>query len=525
MLVEGQNRITPYNNISTTEQGSTVSIKQYMPNLSMHSPEVKSQSPTLSTLQKGPKRKYFEQWVYDVSDQTSLHGLIWYTRVQNIWIRLIIVLAVITIVFGMPAFITFKLYFWSFDQSLITTIEPISDPYVKYPVITFCNPGLFKKSSLETYDISNELANYISWSLEFNVKSIYDYMSTHTSGFKQRTEELKDELDQLLIDHNLTILELYKRLAIHCNETVNFCEIHRRFYDPTIGDGRHCCEVLFDTNPIFTHKGTCYKTNRTIFEHFPLAFSNIRIWTNLLVNRTPEFELGFRGSDAVLSNGIFFAVSNDLDHPAATLMEYHYATKASSSYNIGISISEVSFPILYFCTSIIGRFWQVDRTALDTCQKDINVDEFVRNYGVNYSKLNCQVFKDLDNHGQCSINSYFGIHMKPSKPACLPKDLLDQKYVINDGFMNGNLSRPINSTCKYECFSRHYILKVNQGGLDLKSLKKLVATYQELDPDYTAITPEKIKAEDFIVFNFYFESFDFTRIVLSQETFTDILCK
>ena len=66
---------------------------------------------------------------------------------------------------------------------------------------------------------------------------------------------------------------------------------------------------------------------------------------------------------------------------------------------------------------------------------------------------------------------------------------------------------------------------MNQGGLDLKPLKKLVATYQELDPDYIAITPEKIKAEDFIVFNFYFESFDFTRIVLSQETFTDILCK
>ena len=333
MLVEGQNRITPCNNISTTEQGSKVY---------MHSPEVKSQSPTLSTLQKGPKRKYFEQWVYDVSDQTSLHGLIWYTRVQNIWIRLIIVLAVITIVFGMPAFITFKLYFWSFDQSLITTIEPISDPYVKYPVITFCNPGLFKKSFLETYDISNELANYISWSLEFNVKSIYDYMSNHSSGFKQRIEELELQLDQLLIAHNLNILELYKRLAIPCIDTINFCEIHRRFYDPTIGDGRHCCEVLFDINPIFTHKGTCYKTNRTIFEHFPLAFSNIRIWTNLLVNKTPEFELGFRGSDAVISNGIYFAVSDDLDHPAATLMEYHYATKASSSYNIGISISEVS---------------------------------------------------------------------------------------------------------------------------------------------------------------------------------------
>ena len=64
MLVEGgggQNRVTHCDNVSTTEQGSTVSIK--------HSPETNRQSPTvLSYLQdeksKGPKRKYLEQWVH-----------------------------------------------------------------------------------------------------------------------------------------------------------------------------------------------------------------------------------------------------------------------------------------------------------------------------------------------------------------------------------------------------------------------------------------------------------------------------
>ena len=95
MLIEGgggQNRVTHCDNVSTTEQGSTVSIKQYIPNLAMHSPETNRQSPTvLSYLQdeksKGPKRKYLEQWVHDVSDQASLHGLIWYTRIQNIWVN------------------------------------------------------------------------------------------------------------------------------------------------------------------------------------------------------------------------------------------------------------------------------------------------------------------------------------------------------------------------------------------------------------------------------------------------------
>ena len=112
MMVEGQNTVTPSN-----EQGSTVSIQKYKP--------IQSSPTFLSALQdenrKGPKRKYFEKWVFDTCEESSLHGLVWYTRVQNIWIRLIILLAVIITVFGMPSFVTFKLYLWSFDESLVTT--------------------------------------------------------------------------------------------------------------------------------------------------------------------------------------------------------------------------------------------------------------------------------------------------------------------------------------------------------------------------------------------------------------------
>ena len=72
-----------------------------------------------------------------------------------------------------------------------------------------------------------------------------------------------------------------------------------------------------------------------------MSFSNIRIWTNLLVNRTPNFEMRFRGSDSVVGNSIYFAISDDLDHPAATIMENSYATRSGSSYNLGIYIQEV----------------------------------------------------------------------------------------------------------------------------------------------------------------------------------------
>ena len=73
-----------------------------------------------------------------------------------------------------------------------------------------------------------------------------------------------------------------------CNEFVLSCEVHRH----TLNDpDHHCCDVLFDTEPIFTNKGTCYRTNKTIYEYYPYSFSAIKIWTNLLQDQTPGIKI------------------------------------------------------------------------------------------------------------------------------------------------------------------------------------------------------------------------------------------
>ena len=53
-----------------------------------------------------------------------------------------------------------------------------------------------------------------------------------------------------------------------------------------------------------------------------------------------ELDVIFRGSDAINANGITYTIS-DYDHPATSMTTSPFATQKSSSYFIGLSISEV----------------------------------------------------------------------------------------------------------------------------------------------------------------------------------------
>lgn len=132
-----------------------------------------------------------------------------------------------------------------------------------------------------------------------------------------------------------------------------FCEIHRKLFN-NFSTKQTCCDAIFDKRPIFTAKGICFSTNTSIFEHYPYTFSAIKIWTDALKGKVvgkffcqrecyakrlnlffAEYEMVFKGSEALEKDGIYFAIG-DLDHPAGTLMESYYPTSALHSYNIGL---------------------------------------------------------------------------------------------------------------------------------------------------------------------------------------------
>ena len=83
---------------------------------------------------------------------------------------------------------------------------------------------------------------------------------------------------------NVSLLNIHCLYLPRCNEFVLTCEVHRHTLN---NPDQNCCDILFDTEPIFTGKGTCYRTNKTIYEYYPYSFSSIKIWTNLLQDQTP----------------------------------------------------------------------------------------------------------------------------------------------------------------------------------------------------------------------------------------------
>jgi hypothetical protein len=62
--------------------------------------------------------------------------------------------------------------------------------------------------------ISNDVANYITMALDPNVGILVRYLSKNVPDYAASLDRLEVELDQKLHDSNITLLELFHRVAI-----------------------------------------------------------------------------------------------------------------------------------------------------------------------------------------------------------------------------------------------------------------------------------------------------------------------
>jgi len=71
-------------------------------------------------------------------------------------------------------------------------------------------------------------------------------------------------------------------IFFRCKDFINFCEIHRSFFfsSPNFPNQKKCCDVLFNSDPVFTYAGTCFTTKRAIFETMPFTYSSVKVWLN-----------------------------------------------------------------------------------------------------------------------------------------------------------------------------------------------------------------------------------------------------
>ena len=150
------------------------------------------------------------------------------------------------------------------------------------------------------YKISNELANYITMALDSSSASIYEIMSEIHSDYCDEMDALAHELSQILEDLNMSLLDLFKALAVRCQDFLVFCQIHSQIYK-----GAACCQTVFRAEPIFSAVGTCFTTKAEIYEFIPYAISSLRFWTYVDPDLSPEFLIRYKLANAVDRSGVY----------------------------------------------------------------------------------------------------------------------------------------------------------------------------------------------------------------------------
>eukprot|EP00094_Tigriopus_californicus_P005172 TCALIF_04986-PA protein Name:"Protein of unknown function" AED:0.17 eAED:0.17 QI:2/1/0/1/1/0.5/2/0/132 len=131
-------------------------------------------------------------------------------------------------------------------------------------------------------NISNDMANYMTLALDFGVTEYIQFMKKNNdfSGllFESKMAHLESELNEILNSSKMSILDLFREVAISCDDFISYCEVHREFYVATVatdnGVGSQgtnltsltCCQAFFTQPPFFNQGGTCFTSQRPIVE-------------------------------------------------------------------------------------------------------------------------------------------------------------------------------------------------------------------------------------------------------------------
>ena len=223
-------------------------------------------------------------WTEEMANYSSLHGVHWFLRTDNRVNKTIILLFSLIIIILLPTYLIHEAVIFAQDTSVSTSVEWKKATTMVYPNITICFPKYFDNRKLVKYNISNSLANYMTFALNPSLNDFVDFMLSGLTGTSREFETMLEKeaanLDSVLNDRNLTIIELFKAVAMSCEDVIVYCDDHRSVTVSTsLPNGQKnttCCTLYFNEDPIFTHSGTCYTTNKPIIERFPASFSSVK---------------------------------------------------------------------------------------------------------------------------------------------------------------------------------------------------------------------------------------------------------
>ena len=87
-------------------------------------------------------------WVTRTCENASVHGLIWYTRVENRLISFIIIILCIIVMFFTPTFVFLRCLEFGKSEKILTTTSSLRLKVATYPTITVCHGKYFTNERL-----------------------------------------------------------------------------------------------------------------------------------------------------------------------------------------------------------------------------------------------------------------------------------------------------------------------------------------------------------------------------------------
>ena len=92
----------------------------------------------------------FCEWCTYIADNTTVHGLGWYSKINNSAFKVFVFVLCIIILLGLPVIMVKELIRFSLDQSVLSSQDWVKSNYTTYPNITVCHPAYFDGDKLKS---------------------------------------------------------------------------------------------------------------------------------------------------------------------------------------------------------------------------------------------------------------------------------------------------------------------------------------------------------------------------------------
>ena len=158
----------------------------------------------------------FTEWISDLSNYSSFHGVGWYNRTGSMSVKTGILLMAFLVIFGLPVAVIVQSVAFYKSTSVHNDIEWRQADRINYPNITVCHSKYFDSRKLSEYNVSDTLATYLLLSLDTSISLYYEDMllkSSFADLYRTTFDTLERELDTLMNRTGKDIVELYELLA------------------------------------------------------------------------------------------------------------------------------------------------------------------------------------------------------------------------------------------------------------------------------------------------------------------------